>query len=54
MGISLMLLVSGFLLTITGIVLLVIRKQRKIALACLIAGIGLIVFPPIFVIVNTM
>ena len=32
MGISLMLLVSGFLLTIIGIVLLVIRKQRKIAL----------------------
>ena len=54
MGISLILLAGGFLLTIIGIVLLVIRKQRKIALACLIAGIVLIVFPPIFVIVNTM
>ena len=54
MGISLMLLVSGLLLAITGVVLLLMRKQRKIAIACLTAGIVLIIAPPIFVIMNTM
>jgi len=54
MGISLILLVSGLLLAMAGVVLLVIRKQRKTAVACLIAGIALIMVPPIFVIVNTM
>ncbi len=54
MGISLILLVSGFLLTIIGVVLFLSRKQRKIAAICMIVGIALIIVPPIFVIINTM
>ena len=54
MGISLMLLVSGLLLAITGVVLLLMRKQRKIAVVCLVVGIVLFIAPPIFVMMNTM
>ena len=54
MGISLILLVSGLLLTITGVVLLIVRRQCKIAIFSLIVGIGVIVVPPLFVIVSTM
>jgi hypothetical protein len=54
MGISLLLLAVGLLLAMTGTLLLVIGKQRGIAMACLIAGIVLILVPPIFVIVVQM
>lgn len=54
MGVSQILLGSGLLTLITGIVLLVIQKTRKIAVACVVIGIGLIVIPPIFIIVNVM
>ena len=54
MGISLILLGSGLLTLIIGIVLLAIQKTRKIAVACVVIGIGLIVIPSIFIIVNDM
>ena len=54
MGVSILLLVGGLLLAITGVVLLVIRKKRNIAVLCLIVGLALILVPPIFVMVNTM
>jgi len=37
-----------------GVVLLVTRKKREIAIALLVAGLFLILVPPIFVIFNTM
>jgi len=46
MGLSLILLASGLLLLLTGVILLAIRKQRKIAVACLILGVVLLVEPP--------
>ena len=54
MGISLLLLASGLLLAITGVVLLVIRKHRKTAVSCLILGITLILVPPMLIIMSTM
>jgi len=54
MGISLILLVSGLAMVILGLTLLVLRKQREIAVSCMIVGLSLILVPPIFVIVNTM
>ena len=54
MGISLILAAIGALLAITGVVLLIMRVQRKIALVCLILGIALILVPPILIIVVSM
>jgi hypothetical protein len=54
MGISLILMASGLLLGITGVVLLVMRRHRKIAVACLTVGTLLIIVPPILVMTNTM
>ena len=54
MGISLILLACGFLLTITGVVLFVTRKQLLMAAVFLIVGIVLIIGPPLLVVVNTM
>ena len=53
-GVSIILLASGLLLAMTGAALLVIRKQRKIAIVCLIAGIVLIIVPPFLVMVTQM
>jgi hypothetical protein len=49
MGLSLFLAIIGLILAITGIVLLVIRKQRIVARVCLIAGIFLILVPYLFI-----
>jgi hypothetical protein len=54
MGLSIILLAGGLFLVITGATLLIIRIQRKIAILCLIAGIVLIVVPPLLVIVTQM
>jgi len=48
MGLSLTLAIIGLVIVILGVVLLVIRKQRKIAIACLIVGLSLILVPFIY------
>lgn len=47
MGLSLALAIIGLGVALLGMVLLVLRKQRKIAIACLIAGLLLIFVPVI-------
>ena len=54
MGISLILLASGMLLVVTGVAMLVLKKQRWIAILCLVAGIGLIVLPLLLIITSSM
>ena len=54
MGISLILLASGVLLVVTGVVLLVIKKLRCIAIVCVVSGVGLIVLPPTLVMMSSM
>ena len=53
MGISLILLASGMLLVVTGVAMLVLKKQRWIAILCLVAGIGLIAVIPMLVIISS-
>ena len=45
MGLSSSLALIGSVILIFGLVLLLIRKQRRIAIACLIAGLALILIP---------
>ncbi len=54
MGASQLLLVGGIILFGIGLALLITRKQRNTAIALLIAGLFLILVPPLFVIFNTM
>ena len=54
MGISLILLASGMLLVVTGVAMLVLKKQRWIAILCLIVGVVLIALPPLLVMMSSM
>lgn len=54
MGISLILLISGVLLVVTGVALLVFKKWRSIAIVCVVAGVGLIALPPLLVMMSSM
>lgn len=45
MGLSLTLAMIGSVIVAFGVILLAIRKQRKIAIACLIVGLALILVP---------
>lgn len=49
MGISLASALFGLLVALAGIVLLVTRKARKLALVCLAAGAGLMVGPYLYI-----
>ena len=49
MGLSLTLAIIGLSTVMLGVVLLVIRKQRKIAIACVIVGLLLIFVPYIYI-----
>jgi len=50
---GLMLLASGMLLVVSGVAMLVLKKQRWIAILCLVAGIGLIVLLQLLVIISS-
>ena len=51
---GLMLLASGVLLVVAGVALLVFKKQRGIAILCVVAGIGLIMLYPLLVFIFSM
>ena len=46
----LMLLASGMLLVVTGVAMLVFKKQRWIAILCLVIGVGLMIIFPLLII----
>ena len=54
MGISLPLFAAGLLLATTGVVLLAIRKQRRIAVLCLLLGVALAIVPPVLLMLSPM
>ena len=54
MPLSLILLAGGLLLVILGGVLLAIKVQRVVAVACLIVGLVLIALPPVLVVITSM
>lgn len=45
-------LASGTLLVFTGVAMLVFKKQRWIAILCLVAGMGLIVLLPLLMTIS--
>jgi hypothetical protein len=49
MGLSLLLAIVGLVIVILGVVFLVMRKQQKITIACLIVGLLLILVPYIYI-----
>jgi hypothetical protein len=49
-----MLLASGILLVVTGVAMLVFKKQRWIAILYLVAGMGLLVIFPLLVMMSSM
>ena len=49
MGLSLLLAMIGSVIVIFGVVLHVIRKQRRIVIVCLIVGLSLILIPYTFI-----